>query len=301
MKILIVDDNVAVQEILKDILSEVGHNVRLAGSIEEAVEKTVAFLPDAVMLDSQIDGEEGLNYISQAKKALNGETIRVILIKSASEVAPKDVPEVVGCIDKPFKSTEIISAVDGLTVQDPEGKAAETSKKKKRKLFSRKKRQAVPEIPDGKVQFGKSYVFFEQVPDTIYRFGSMFNPDNYSIIVFTSDRPKAVKERLGYAEIEVVPLTNGSKAGAVDIRAVGTISDMACSFIAEHDRPVVIFDSLKDLTEANGLSLPLMMVQEVLSSSEKEFTLALSADGEGLTDKDREILLHNMIEYKERY
>ncbi len=300
MKILIVDDNVAVQEILKDILSEVGHNVRLAGSIEEAVEKTVAFLPDAVMLDSQIDGEAGLNYISQAKKALDGGTVRVILLKSASEVAPKDVPEVAGCIDKPFKSTEIISAVDSLTVQAPEGKAAETSKKKRWKLFSRKKPQAAPEIPEGKAEFGKSYVFFEPVPDAIYRFGSMFDPDSYDIVVFTSDRPKAVKERLGYAEIEVVPLTNGSKAGAVDIRAAGTLSDMACRFIAEHERPVVIFDSLKDLTEANGLSLPLMMVQEILSSSEKPFTLALSADEGGLTDKDREILLHNMVEYQER-
>ncbi len=34
MKILIVDDNVAIQEIVKDILAEEGHNVRVARTVE---------------------------------------------------------------------------------------------------------------------------------------------------------------------------------------------------------------------------------------------------------------------------
>lgn len=304
MKVLIVDDNVAVQEILKDILSEVGHNVRLAGSIEEAVGKTLDFAPDVVMLDSQIDGEEGLSYITEVRKARKDAELRVVLIKSASEIAPKDIPEIVGCIDKPFKSTEIITMLDGLTAVVAESKAPESSKSKKKigGILSRKKRKASApkERPDDLGIFGKSYVVFEHEPERIYDIASGFDPEKYDIMLFTSERAKAIKERFGYEEMEVVPLTSSGKSGTVDIHALGTVSDMACTFIASHERPVVIFDSLGAFVESDGLSLPLMMIEEVMTSGEKEFTLAVSVDDAELTDKDREILLHNMSEYKER-
>jgi len=304
LKVLIVDDNVAVQEILKDILSEVGHNVRLAGSIEEAVGKTLDFAPDVVMLDSQIDGEEGLSYITEVRKAGKDADLRVVLIKSASEIAPKDIPEIVGCIDKPFKSTEIITMLDGLTAVVAESKAPESSKSKKKigGILSRKKRKASApkERPDDLGIFGKSYVVFEHEPERIYDIASGFDPEKYDIMLFTSERAKAIKERFGYEEMEVVPLTSSGKSGTVDIHALGTVSDMACTFIASHERPVVIFDSLGAFVESDGLSLPLMMIEEVMTSGEKEFTLAVSVDDAELTDKDREILLHNMSEYKER-
>ena len=304
MKVLIVDDNVAVQKILKDILSDVGHNVRLAGSIEEAVGKTLDFAPDVVMLDSQIDGEEGLSYITEVRKAGKDADLRVVLIKSASEIAPKDIPEIVGCIDKPFKSTEIITMLDGLTAVVAESKAPESSKSKKKigGILSRKKKKASApkERPDDLGIFGKSYVVFEHEPERIYDIASGFDPEKYDIMLFTSERAKAIKERFGYEEMEVVPLTSSGKSGTVDIHALGTVSDMACTFIASHERPVVIFDSLGAFVESDGLSLPLMMIEEVMTSGEKEFTLAVSVDDAELTDKDREILLHNMSEYKEQ-
>ncbi len=303
MKVLIVDDNVAVQEILKDILSEVGHLVRLAGSIEEAVGKTLDFAPDVVMLDSQIDGEEGLSYITEVRKAGKDVALRIVLIKSASEIAPKDIPEIVGCIVKPFKSTEIISMLDGLTAVVAESKAPESSKAKKRSwsLWRKKKKAPVAkEKSDDPGMFGRSYVVFEPEPETIYDIASKFDPKKYDILLFTSDRAKAIKERFGYEEIEVVPLTSSGRFGTMDIHALGTVSDKACTFIASHGMPVVIFDSLGAFVDSDGLSLPLMMIEEIMSSGGKAFTLAVSMDDAELTDKDREILLHNMSEYKEQ-
>lgn len=303
MKVLIVDDNVAVQEILKDILSEVGHLVRLAGSIEEAVGKTLDFAPDVVMLDSQIDGEEGLSYITEVRKAGKDVALRIVLIKSASEIAPKDIPEIVGCIVKPFKSTEIISMLDGLTAVVAESKAPESSKAKKRSWFLWRKKKKAPvakEKSDYPGMFGRSYVVFEPEPETIYDIASKFDPKKYDILLFTSDRAKAIKERFGYEEIEVVPLTSSGRFGTMDIHALGTVSDKACTFIASHGMPVVIFDSLGAFVDSDGLSLPLMMIEEIMSSGGKAFTLAVSMDDAELTDKDREILLHNMSEYKEQ-
>ena len=51
MKILIVDDNEAVQEIIRDILAERDHNVRLASTVDEAVEKIGSFEPDVVTIE----------------------------------------------------------------------------------------------------------------------------------------------------------------------------------------------------------------------------------------------------------
>lgn len=301
MKVLIVDDNVAIQKILKDILSDVGHNVRLAGSIDEAVGKTLDFMPDVVMLDSRIDDEEGLSYITEVKRSDKNIELRIVLIKSASEIAPKDIPEIVGCIDKPFKSTEIVSMLDGLAAVVAESNAPASSKKKKEGFLSKRKKDKTPkernEDPD---RFGRSFVFFEPKPNAVHEIAYSFDPKKYDIILFTSDRAKAIKEQFGYEDMEIVSLTGSAKSGTVDIHAMGTLSDMACRFIAEHEKPVVVFDSLGALIEANGLSLPLMMIEEVMSSSEKMFTLLASVDGAALTDKDREILLHNMSEYKEQ-
>ena len=65
MKILIVDDNVAVQEIIRDILVERDHNVRMASTVDEAVEKIKSFEPDVVMLDSWVGDEDGMHASSR--------------------------------------------------------------------------------------------------------------------------------------------------------------------------------------------------------------------------------------------
>ena len=302
MKILIVDDNVAIQEIVKDILVEVGHIVRLASSIDEAVEKTVVFSPDVVMLDSQIDDDDGLRYVSKVKEAEPDTDIRIILIKNAAEIAPKDIPEIEECIDKPFKSTDIINAIDRLNSSETEAKAIESSKKKKKKLFSFHKKSKIAHADsvrsDDVAEFGKSYVFFESEPNSIYTFTSMFDPDKFDVLIVTSDRAKAIKERFNYDSIDIMPLAATLKAGTKDIHALGTIMRYIDDFIENNSRPVIIFDSLQLFIECNGLGMTLMLIQQILTTQSKPFTLAVSVDDTDLTDKDRGILLHNMTEYR---
>ena len=88
MKILIVDDNVAVQEIIRDILAERDHNVRLASTVDEAVEKIKSFEPDVVMLDSWVGDEDGMHVVSRTKEELPNFDLKVILIKSPASWRP---------------------------------------------------------------------------------------------------------------------------------------------------------------------------------------------------------------------
>ena len=65
MRILIVDDNIAIQEILAEILTVDGYEIEKAGTVSDAIDKLDSFHPDALLLDSQVGGESGLKVLDE--------------------------------------------------------------------------------------------------------------------------------------------------------------------------------------------------------------------------------------------
>ena len=308
MKILIVDDNEAVQEIIRDILVERDHNVRLASTVDEAVEKIKSFEPDVVMLDSWVGEEDGMRVISRSKEEAPNLDLRVILIKTASEVAPTDNPYIKGWVNKPFKSSDILDAIEEMKISEAAAEVAETQRKTRIKqrqkkerggLLHRKKPQVeeVPDLAESGIVFGRSYVMFEPDPEKIYDFVSRFNTGEYDLLIITSDRAKAIKERFSYEDMDVLPLTSSGRAGTMEIQALGSMMVRISQFIEEKERPVVVFDTFGDIIEANGMNPSLLMLQQLMAGMTKTCTFAVSVDGTPLTDKDRGILLHNMQIY----
>lgn len=309
MKILIVDDNVAVQEILKDILAGEGHNVRTAATVSEAVDKVREFGPDTAILDSRVAGEDGLRVVSRARDENPGMALKVILLKSVSEVVPTDEPAIRVSVDKPFKASDILDAMQEIAIQDAEAEARAEAERggrlrrrkgPRRRLFSKERPASPPENAPEKrgVVYGASYVFFEHSPDGIYEFLGLFNPDRYDIMVVTSKKAKAIKERFSYGTMDVVPVSVGGRARSMDIRDLGTMTARVRRFVDEASRPVVIFDSFGDIMSANGINQSLLMLQQLVSAESKACTFAVSVDDAGLTDKDRGIFLHDMVKYE---
>ncbi|MGN0098087.1 MAG: response regulator, partial [Candidatus Methanomethylophilaceae archaeon] len=73
MKVLIVDDNVAVQEIIQDILLHEGYakaDVKCVSSVDEAVSRIGDFQPDIIMLDTWVGDEDGLRVVSRCRENL---------------------------------------------------------------------------------------------------------------------------------------------------------------------------------------------------------------------------------------
>ena len=104
MKILIVDDNIAIQEILGEILTVDGYEIDKVGTVSEAIDKLDSFRPDALILDPQVGGESGLKVLD----ALPAESdVRAIILTRGKEVIPKDTAFIRGCIQKPFKSDDV--------------------------------------------------------------------------------------------------------------------------------------------------------------------------------------------------
>ena len=308
MKILIVDDNEAVQEIIRDILVERDHNVRLASTVDEAVEKIKSFEPDVVMLDSWVGEEDGMRVISRSKEEGLNLDLRVILIKTASEVAPTDNPYIKGWVNKPFKSSDILDAIEEMKISEAAAEVAETQRKTRIKqrqkkerggLLHRKKPQVeeVPDLAESGIVFGRSYVMFEPDPEKIYDFVSRFNTGEYDLLIITSDRAKAIKERFSYVSLEVVPLTSSGRSGSMEIQGLGSLMVRVFNFIDEKERPVVVFDTFGDIVEANGINQSLVMLRQLMSGATKDCTFAVSVDAAPLTDKDRGILLHDMQNY----
>ena len=308
MKILIVDDNEAVQEIIRDILVERDHNVRLASTVDEAVEKIKSFEPDVVMLDSWVGEEDGMRVISRSKEEAPNLDLRVILIKTASEVAPTDNPYIKGWVNKPFKSSDILDAIEEMKLSEAAAEVAETQRKTRIKqrqkkerggLLHRKKPQVeeVPDLAESGIVFGRSYVMFEPDPEKIYDFVSRFNTGEYDLLIITSDRAKAIKERFSYVSLEVVPLTSSGRSGSMEIQGLGSLMVRVFNFIDEKERPVVVFDTFGDIVEANGINQSLVMLRQLMSGATKDCTFAVSVDAAPLTDKDRGILLHDMQIY----
>ena len=308
MKILIVDDNEAVQEIIRDILVERDHNVRLASTVDEAVEKIKSFEPDVVMLDSWVGEEDGMRVISRSKEEAPNLDLRVILIKTASEVAPTDNPYIKGWVNKPFKSSDILDAIEEMKISEAAAEVAETQRKTRIKqrqkkerggLLHRKKPQVeeVPDLAESGIVFGRSYVMFEPDPEKIYDFVSRFNTGEYDLLIITSDRAKAIKERFSYVSLEVVPLTSSGRSGSMEIQELGSLMVRVFNFIDEKERPVVVFDTFGDIVEANGINQSLVMLRQLMSGATKDCTFAVSVDAAPLTDKDRGILLHDMQIY----
>ncbi len=302
MKILIVDDNVAIQEIIRDILVDEGHIIRLSGNVHEAVSKIEDFHPDVVILDSKVGVEDGIHAIEEIRDADPNGLLKIILLKSATEMAPTDDKLIKASIDKPFRSTDLLNALRH--IDEDEGESMDVKKEKRPKVsrFKRKNDRLDPapgdSIAKSNVAFGSSYVLFETYPNKIYRFVALFDPEKYDVMIITADKVKAVKERFSYDLMEVMQLSNSSKVGRVSINELGTLTSRIRQFVDKHEHPVVVFDTFSDLMVANGLNQSLLMLHQLMFDESKSCTIGISVDPSALTTKDRGILLHDMIEYK---
>ena len=303
MKVLIVDDNVAIREIIAEILTTDGCEIVHASTIEDAEKAIEDEHPEVTILDSVIGGESTINFATGLPWDCG---TRIIFVVGGKESLPKDNPLIVGSIKKPFKSTEILDAVRGQRedVSEPEKKPAPKSKEKKPrfKFLSSFGKHDIPEIPeesdDHLIRFGKSYLVFESEPLEVYTVAQQFIPQGCDIFIITSDRVKTVSDRMGDENIKVLGLSQRAKVGCVEFTRLGTLMAEIMKFINDNIRPVVVIDDLNSIIEANELNLSLTMVYQILSCVEKRFTVVMSVDESRLTDKDKNLLFKYMEQYK---
>ncbi len=111
-KILVVEDDRAVQNALKRLFASNGYNVEIAGTGTAGLESVRAALPSAVVLDLRLPGMPGQDVCREIKSASPG--LPVIVLSASTDVVDKVLLLEIGADDyvtKPFSPRELLARV----------------------------------------------------------------------------------------------------------------------------------------------------------------------------------------------
>lgn len=127
-RILIVDDDENIAELISLYLIKECFDIEIAGNGEEALEKFQTYKPHLVLLDIMLPGIDGYDVCREIRKKSN---IPVIMLSAKGEVFDKVLGLKIGADDymiKPFDSNELVARVQAVlrrtTVQESEQQAA---------------------------------------------------------------------------------------------------------------------------------------------------------------------------------
>jgi DNA-binding response OmpR family regulator len=114
MKVLIVDDNLEILEILSIVVEEDGHTVRAIEDADQFFTNVDAFKPDLILLDIMLGKHDGRQLCADLKSNHKTKNIPVVMISAShSPYSFKEKqcqPD--GFIPKPFDITEVTRIVN---------------------------------------------------------------------------------------------------------------------------------------------------------------------------------------------
>ena len=111
------DDDEGVRGLLSRLLRVTGYTVEEAGSAEEAAEKLAQITPDLILLDLQLPGKSGLEFLAEIRADDRLRWTPVVMITGAATQARKVKAIEAGATDflaKPFSHVELAARVRSL-------------------------------------------------------------------------------------------------------------------------------------------------------------------------------------------
>jgi two-component system phosphate regulon response regulator PhoB len=113
-KILIVEDEAAIREMLRFALARAGYETLEAGDVEQARSQVLEQLPDLILLDWMLPNLSGIEYARQLKKAEYTREVPIIILTARGEEEDKVRGLEVGADDyvtKPFSPRELLARI----------------------------------------------------------------------------------------------------------------------------------------------------------------------------------------------
>ena len=114
-KVLIVDDDKNICDLLRLYLEKEGYGVILSHDGDEAVAKFNALKPDLILLDIMLPGMDGWQICREIRKKSN---VPIIMITAKGETIDKVIGLELGADDyivKPFDAKEVIARINAIT------------------------------------------------------------------------------------------------------------------------------------------------------------------------------------------
>ncbi len=128
--ILIIEDDGDIQELLRYNLEKEGYTIHCTGSGEEALEWTSQTLPDVILLDLMLPGQDGLSVCRALKKESRTASTPIVMLTAKSEEADIVAGLELGADDyvtKPFSPRILLARIHAVLrraqaqAEDPTG------------------------------------------------------------------------------------------------------------------------------------------------------------------------------------
>ncbi len=113
-RVLAVEDEAAIQELLKITLATAGFDVEVAGSAEEALRSIKLALPDVVLIDWMLPGMSGLQLARQLRADQRTAELPLIMLTARGGEADRVAGLETGADDyvtKPFSPRELVARI----------------------------------------------------------------------------------------------------------------------------------------------------------------------------------------------
>lgn len=120
MNILIVEPNKLLSGLYKSVCLDAGHEVRIASSGQEAIELCDILTPDAIVLELQMAGNNGIAFLHELRSYIDWRKLPVVLHTFvAKSKVPADVRRQFGIVRHFYKPdsniVEIVKSLEGVT------------------------------------------------------------------------------------------------------------------------------------------------------------------------------------------
>jgi DNA-binding response OmpR family regulator len=115
MKILVIEDEIPMQEIIKETLEKESFIIESATTFETALDKIVSYEYDCILLDIMLPGGSGLDILNELKKT--DKASNVIIISAKNSIEDKVMGLNMGADDyliKPFHIAELTARVKSI-------------------------------------------------------------------------------------------------------------------------------------------------------------------------------------------
>jgi DNA-binding response OmpR family regulator len=112
--ILIVDDNIPITEVMRDILEMYGYRTTVRYTGKETVPYIVELQPDLVLLDVILDEYNGLDICREVKQVAEAKHIPIVMVSATHNLmdTTKHQCEPNAFISKPFDMQHFINVVE---------------------------------------------------------------------------------------------------------------------------------------------------------------------------------------------
>lgn len=114
-KVLVIDDDPALRQLLADYLNRHGYDTLLAPDATDLTERIVRYAPDLLVLDRMLPGGDGADACRRLRE--QGEDIPVVLLTARDEAVDRIIGLEAGADDylgKPFDPRELLARIEAV-------------------------------------------------------------------------------------------------------------------------------------------------------------------------------------------